>query len=138
MSVSGGYGADERHEQVVRENDALILDRLLGMLHELPRREREAVLAGCAFKERLRDTEATAERQYEELLWISEYPNRTIPGEPDAVELAEAARAALSAGEEQACPRCGRPTTEVALHEDGKGCTRCFGPLDPPDCGGIG
>lgn len=35
----------------MRENDHLILDRLMGRLHELPRREREAVVAGASFME---------------------------------------------------------------------------------------
>lgn len=38
------------HAQVVRENDSAILDRLMGMLQDLPRREREAVIAGASFK----------------------------------------------------------------------------------------
>lgn len=67
--------ADAHDKQVTRENDALILERLMGILHELPRREREAVLAGASFR-----TECDALRA------AIEHVVSDSPGTPDSVK----------------------------------------------------
>ena len=58
-------------------------------------RLRDALERFTDLRERYREHEER-DALYEALLWISEYPNRRIPPEPDALVLAEYARAALA------------------------------------------